>query len=31
MNKRDMREASLSDIAEFAALPMPKHKRMAAE
>jgi CDP-glucose 4,6-dehydratase len=31
MNKRDMREASLSDIAEFVALPMPRHKRVAAE
>jgi CDP-glucose 4,6-dehydratase len=31
MNKRDMREVSLSDIAEFAALPMPKHKNLAAE
>jgi CDP-glucose 4,6-dehydratase len=31
MNKRDMRETSLSDIAEFAARPAPKHKRVAAE
>jgi CDP-glucose 4,6-dehydratase len=31
MNKCDMREASLSDIAEFAALPIPKNKGVAAK
>jgi CDP-glucose 4,6-dehydratase len=31
MNNRDMREVSLSDITEFKALPMPRHKRLAAE